>query len=320
MITPLLSIIIPTYKRPQFLPRAIKSALQAAANGNVEIIIVPNGSDASWKSVVDEFTDESRVKWYPIETTHASAARNHGMKLAQGKYIRFLDDDDYFYVKQCQQQLDYQITNDLDISYAYIDSIDQYGDFIKKHRVEIVKDFIYLVFFSFSTPQHGYLYKKKFLENIFWDVSINKRQDLYWLFNIAIRTEPKFSVFPKTVGAWLHHEGPRVSKGHSVNNVSRETAIRALECYRILNTELRLNSARSHAISTRLWRCVHEGIMYDLVYWIKIACIAKKISKSGNPATPIYFKRFFFINPLLWEIFLIPFRWCKIICGHKYSN
>ena len=95
LATPLLSIIIPTYNRPQFIRRAVESALRSEPNGDVEIIIVPNGGDDTWKKSLADFLHNPKILVSPIEKGHANAARNHGLKLAKGKYIRFLDDDDF---------------------------------------------------------------------------------------------------------------------------------------------------------------------------------------------------------------------------------
>ena len=53
--TPLLSVVIPTHARPEFLPRAIDSALQAGPEGGVEVIVVPNGGDQAWRAVAEAY-------------------------------------------------------------------------------------------------------------------------------------------------------------------------------------------------------------------------------------------------------------------------
>jgi glycosyltransferase involved in cell wall biosynthesis len=100
---PLLTVVIPTFKRPTFIGRAIESALIAAPEGDVEIIVVPNGSDTSWRAAADEFCQDHRIHWSPLKEGNACKARNHGLALASGKYIRFLDDDDYFYPAAAEQ-------------------------------------------------------------------------------------------------------------------------------------------------------------------------------------------------------------------------
>lgn len=318
---PLLSIIIPTFNRPQFLPRAIGSALQAAPNGDVEVIVVPNGSDIYWQTIAEIFKDEPRVKWHPIEKAHANAARNHGMKLAQGEYIRFLDDDDFFHTIEVLEQLDNISKNGNSVSYGYIEKVTPEKIRISSHSSSQSDDFCsFIMFPSSSTPIHGFLYKRSILKNLSWDENVVKRDDLYWLFDIAFEQDLKIDLYPKHIGAWVEHSGQRLSKGHSVNQTSKETAKRALNVYFQLKNQKRLNEEREMAISSRLWRCVHDGLMFEPLYWIKIAFIARRISKNGNPATPIYQILPYWLTPLILELLLVPIRWGKTLFGHRYQN
>ena len=102
-MTPIISVVIPTFRRPALLNYAISSALTAAPDGDVEVIAVPNGPDDSWKSVAQTFADDGRVKWYELAIGNACGARNYGLTKAQGKYVRFLDDDDYLYPAAAEQ-------------------------------------------------------------------------------------------------------------------------------------------------------------------------------------------------------------------------
>ncbi|MCA4790007.1 glycosyltransferase family 2 protein [Acinetobacter towneri] len=321
MITPLLSVIIPTHKRPQFLPRAIESALQAALNGDIEVIVVPNGSDTSWKSVAEQFKDESRVKWHPIEKPHANVARNHGMKLAQGKYIRFLDDDDFLYPEAAQKQLEELIELDADISCGQITKTDEVGNILELAQQLNTDDFIEAAIGRGHSTQPGALVMKRSVtEGCIWDEIINKKQDVYWAWELCKKQELKSFRFRQAVSAWVQHDGQRLSKGHSVNQTSKETAKRALDVYFHLKDQKRLNEERKIAISSRLWRCVHNGLMFEPLYWIKISFTARRISKKGTPATPFYQILPHWLNPLVWELLIVPIRWVKVLTGHHYSN
>src|SRR5690554_455448 len=115
-----LSVIIPTFKRVSPLSRAIRSALDI---GDVEVIVVSNGDDLSWRKVQNEFISDLRVQWYPISIDNVSAARNEGLKHANGTYVRFLDDDDFFYSSNCKKQLEDAIRKDVDISSGWLNII-----------------------------------------------------------------------------------------------------------------------------------------------------------------------------------------------------
>lgn len=85
----LLSIIIPTYNRPQLLLRAVNSAL-AQTIEDFEVIVVDDCSD---KPV--NLPEHPRLRIIELaENKGVSAARNIGAKAAKGRYINYLDDDD----------------------------------------------------------------------------------------------------------------------------------------------------------------------------------------------------------------------------------
>lgn len=84
-----LSIIIPTYNRPQLLPRAVKSAL-AQTIADFEVLVV---DDCSREPVSLPQDPRLRIIRLP-ENKGGSAARNIGLREARGRWINFLDDDD----------------------------------------------------------------------------------------------------------------------------------------------------------------------------------------------------------------------------------
>ncbi len=90
---PLVTVIIPTYKRVKKLARAINSVYNQTYD-NIEIIIINDDPN----SVIEKFIDlKKNVKWINHKRNQGpSAARNSGIQRAKGKYIAFLDDDDFF--------------------------------------------------------------------------------------------------------------------------------------------------------------------------------------------------------------------------------
>lgn len=93
----LISVVIPAYKRDRVIERAIRSVLEQT-HQDFEIIIVDDGSRDATESVVASLAKEdSRIRYFCHDTNRgAQAARNTGIKAAQGEWIVFLDSDDYF--------------------------------------------------------------------------------------------------------------------------------------------------------------------------------------------------------------------------------
>jgi len=86
-----ISAVIPTYNRGHLISRTIESAL-AQTFPPVEVILVDDGSTDDTSSVVTKFGD--KVRYVHQVNAGASAARNHGVSVATGEWIAFLDSDD----------------------------------------------------------------------------------------------------------------------------------------------------------------------------------------------------------------------------------
>lgn len=112
MLNPLVSVIIPTYKRPDMLVRAVSSVLAQTYNP-IEIIIVDdNGRDTELQvctyNVLSSILkkDEQKIQYFVHEVNKGgSAARNTGWKNSNGKYITFLDDDDEMSIYRIEKQV-----------------------------------------------------------------------------------------------------------------------------------------------------------------------------------------------------------------------
>lgn len=100
----LVSIIIPTFNRANYLKRSIKSCISQSYR-NIEIIIIDDCSSDNTKNVVKNI-DDSRIKYFRNSKNRgAPYSRNKGIKLSKGKYINFLDDDDILYAKKIELQV-----------------------------------------------------------------------------------------------------------------------------------------------------------------------------------------------------------------------
>lgn len=90
------SFIIPTYNRSKVLNRAIDSII-AQSDPLWELIIIDDGSTDNTKNAITKSLSDERIKYQYQPHAGVSAARNLGVKLAEGDYVIFLDSDDYLY-------------------------------------------------------------------------------------------------------------------------------------------------------------------------------------------------------------------------------
>ncbi len=101
-----ISVIIPTYNRAKYLPRAIESVLSQSFKP-LEIIIVDDGSIDDTKSVVSRYP----VGYIYQENSGVSSARNGGVKEAKGEWVAFLDSDDEWDRDKLLKQIAFHRTN-----------------------------------------------------------------------------------------------------------------------------------------------------------------------------------------------------------------
>lgn len=91
----LVSVIVPIFNKEQYLNRLIKSLVNQTYK-EIEIILIDDGSRDNSKTVCEQFlSEDKRIKLYSQENSGVSQARNKGIDIAKGKYITFIDADDY---------------------------------------------------------------------------------------------------------------------------------------------------------------------------------------------------------------------------------
>ncbi len=113
---PLVSCIVPSYKRCDTLRRAIDSIISQTYK-NLEVLIVndnENGDEYSkeLESIVLEYANDNRVRLITQEKhINGAAARNAGIKVAKGDYIALLDDDDEWLPTKIEKQIEFLTNN-----------------------------------------------------------------------------------------------------------------------------------------------------------------------------------------------------------------
>ncbi len=121
-MNPDISVIIPTYMRPEKLARALTS-VEAACSLPYEVLVIDDCPDGSAFLVAMQFNAQYCCK--AGNNRGLAASRNIGITLAKGKYILFLDDDD-FLASGSIDALSQALRNGL--SFAYGDNFDCFVD------------------------------------------------------------------------------------------------------------------------------------------------------------------------------------------------
>lgn len=101
---PLVSIILPCYNGGSFLAEAIVSCLQQTYRP-IEIVIVDDGSTDNSLEIIKSYGNA--ITWETGPNRGPSAARNRGFELSNGKYIQYLDADDYLMPYKLARQVSF---------------------------------------------------------------------------------------------------------------------------------------------------------------------------------------------------------------------
>lgn len=111
-----ISVIVPVYKVEKYIRKCIDSIINQTYK-NLEIILVDDGSPDNCPQICDEYAQkESRIKVIHQENMGVSVARNNGIEIATGKYIGFVDSDDYIESTMFEDLLDALVKNDAQMS------------------------------------------------------------------------------------------------------------------------------------------------------------------------------------------------------------
>src|ERR1051325_9985223 len=122
---PKVSAIIPVFNGERFVGDAIRSILDQTVN-DIEIIVIDDGSTDRTRKVVGEFGD--RVIYRYQENAGADRAYNHGIALASGEFVAFLDHDDRWIPQKLATQLEILSRHpEVGLTYSEVDLIDAEG-------------------------------------------------------------------------------------------------------------------------------------------------------------------------------------------------
>lgn len=140
---PLVSIILPTYNRANYLPYSINSVL-AQSYDIFELYIIDDGSSDNTVDVVNNYLNDDRVHYIYQDNQGQSVARNEGLKRAKGDFICFLDSDDLYKPDKLVKQIDILKSNrKIDIVHGDEDLIDKDGRILSKKNMNRYSGMIY---------------------------------------------------------------------------------------------------------------------------------------------------------------------------------
>ena len=191
-----ISIIIPVYNVEPYIKRCLDSVINQTYQ-NLEIICVDDGSTDGSGKICDEYaTKDSRIKVFHKENGGVSSAKNLGLKNITGKYIGFVDSDDwiepdmYEVLHKSAQSKDVPISvasyfKDTDTESVPMSNKEQIPDGIINTKNMLLYPLKRDYYMGFC----GYLWNKLFSANIFLNNGLSFNEEINYAEDVLLYTE-----------------------------------------------------------------------------------------------------------------------------------
>jgi len=183
----LISVIIPTYKRPERLLRTVKSVLSQSYK-NFELLIINDDNENSDLDGIIRKIDDKRIKLFSNSRSKgANGARNTGIINSKGNYLAFLDDDDEWMTNYLETQLNCLMVTDKKVGLVYggylLERDSKWIPNFQKKEGELFSDIILDKLFIGASS--NIFIKKEIIEKVgLWDEDLLRQQDLEFLIRI----------------------------------------------------------------------------------------------------------------------------------------
>lgn len=119
---PIVSVIVPVYNSEKYLKRCLDSILNQTFSDFELILVNDCSTDNSWALMQEYAKRDSRIRLINLpENIRQGGARNRGIKIARGKYICFIDSDDWVHLQTLEKIVNLALKYDVDFcGYNYV--------------------------------------------------------------------------------------------------------------------------------------------------------------------------------------------------------
>lgn len=257
------SIVMPVFNGEAFIAEALESILQQNFD-SLEIVITDGGSTDKTVSIIQSF-NSPKIKYQTGKDFGLNHAVNKGLLAAKGKFVLWLNSDDFLYPGSLQKVFDKLNNSDIDVLYGNLDHVDVNGTFMRSHGA-IEFDYKTLVNKKNYIPTQCCFIRREILSYIgLFDCSLIWCGDWDMWKRIAAAKKYKFYFYNETIAAWRHHLNTITSKGGSKELYKRSVEV----------------SKNSRKYSTQFISSIElQNLPYLLVGFFGLRELWRKLKKS----------------------------------------
>ncbi len=272
MSSPLVTLIVPIYNAAPYLKRCLDS-IQAQTYPELEILLVNDGSSDGSPELCRSYTrSDSRFHLIDKPNTGVSDSRNHALDRAQGKYLQFLDSDDWLPPDATQQLIRSAETTGADLTLGHFyrvaaGRVAQRGH-IKTQQILTRQEFAERMMKAPANFYYGVLWNKLYRRSIVEARGLRFSADISWcedfLFNLDyIQYVRLVSAIPKPVYYYCKREDSLVNSNISLR---RTVAMKrsTFTCYKELYQKLDLYEEQKAKVYAYLLSAATDGAVSPL--------------------------------------------------------
>lgn len=171
---PLVSVIIPVYNVEMYIEECLDSIVKQTYQ-ELQIIVVDDGSTDASNQKVKPYLSDCRVQFVEQVNKGLSGARNTGLEAASGKYVFFVDSDDYIKLTAIEELVHLMEKNKVDLirfnGRAFLDGLNtpiEQNNYDFSHRLQEGTKYIHDRFEmnrrTFASPVYLYMLKREVIE------------------------------------------------------------------------------------------------------------------------------------------------------------
>lgn len=288
----LVSIIIPAYNAEKTIKIAIDSALQQIYK-NIEVIVINDGSTDKTNLIVNNIIEhDKRVKLVETENFGVSHARNIGIKSSKGKYVTFLDSDDFIDKEMISEM--YKCIKEYNVKIVKCNC-----KMIENNTQRILEDYNikglirskellkHIIMYEENIKGYSWVYMFEKNNIIFFNEDLSYMEDNDFLLKVLLKNENIY-ILDKPLYNYVLND----------NSVTRSQKKLKEQCFKILDS---INSMENTLIKNNIDKNLMDEF-YNLYYQYVISKISK-IKSNKDKLTIINNKIFInLINNLQYSL------------------
>lgn len=200
----LISVIVPIYNVEEYLIKCIKSIINQTYQ-NLEILLIDDGSTDNCLKICNNLQkNDNRIRVYHKSNGGLSDARNYGVVRASGKYVCFVDSDDYIDAAMIEKLYMKIKKENADVCSCDVIAVssNQESKVSRKYMSKMIDDVYYGNGFVWNK-----MYKKKLIENILFDTTIHIYEDLLFNYTILAKKEVKYTFIKDPLYYYIQRNG-----------------------------------------------------------------------------------------------------------------